>query len=60
MKKEGALNQSFDESDETGKSWSVVFTAFRLDAGEYAEGELSGDGALVGALLRRIPMIKVC
>ena len=50
VKKEGVLNQSFDESDEDRKSWSAVFW-HSSGAGEYAEGELSGDVALVGALL---------
>ncbi len=51
VKKEGALNQSFDESDEDRKKLVGRIYGIRLDAGEYAEGELSGDGALVGALL---------
>ena len=45
------LNQSFDESDEDRKKLVGRIYGIRLDAGEYAEGELSGDGALVGALL---------
>lgn len=51
VKKEGALNQSFDESDEDRKKLVGRIYGIRLDAGEYAEGELSGDGALVDALL---------
>lgn len=51
VKKEGVLNQSFDESDEDRKDLVGRIYGIRLDAGEYAEGELSGDGALVGALL---------
>lgn len=51
VKKEGALNQSFDESDEDRKKLVGRIYGIRLDAGEYAEGELSGDCALVGALL---------
>ena len=51
VKKEGVLNQSFDESDEDWKNLVGRIYGIRLDAGEYAEGELSGDGALVGALL---------
>ena len=51
VKKEGVLNQSFDESDEERKKLVGRIYGIRLDAGEYAEGELSGDGALVGALL---------
>lgn len=51
VKKEGVLNQSFDESDEDRKKLIGRIYGIRLDAGEYAEGELSGDGALVGALL---------
>lgn len=51
VKKEGVLNQSFDELDEDRKKLVGRIYGIRLDAGEYAEGELSGDGALVGALL---------
>ena len=51
VKKEGVLNQSFDESDEDRKKLIGRIYGIRLDAGEYAEGELSGDGALIGALL---------
>lgn len=51
VKKKGVLNQSFDESDEDRKKLVGRIYGIRLDAGEYAEGELSGDGALVGALL---------
>ena len=51
VKKEGVLNQSFDESDEDRKKLIGRIYGIRLDAGEHAEGELSGDGALVGALL---------
>lgn len=51
VKKEGVLNQSFDESDEDQKKLVGRIYGIRLDAGEYAEGELSGDGALVSALL---------
>lgn len=51
VKKEGVLNQSFDESDEDRKKLVGRIYGIRLDAGEYAEGKLSGDGALVGALL---------
>lgn len=51
VKKEGVLNQSFDESDEDRKKLVGRIYGIRLDAGEYAEGELSGDGVLVGALL---------
>lgn len=51
VKKEGVLNQSFDESDEDRKKLVGRIYGIRLDAGEYAEGELLGDGALVGALL---------
>lgn len=51
VKKEGVLNQSFDGSDEDRKKLVGRIYGIRLDAGEYAEGELSGDGALVGALL---------
>ena len=51
VKKEGVLNPSFDESDEDRKDLVGRIYGIRLDAGEYAEGELSGDGALVGALL---------
>ena len=51
VKKEGVLNQSFDESDEDRKKLVGRIYGIRLDAGEYAEGELSDDGALVGALL---------
>ena len=51
VKKEGVLNQSFDESDEDRKKLVGRIYGIRLDASEYAEGELSGDGALVGALL---------
>lgn len=51
VKKEGVLNQSFDESDEDRKKLVGRIYGIRLDAGEYAEGDLSGDGALVGALL---------
>lgn len=51
VKKEGVLNQSFDESDEDRKKLVGRIYGIRLDAGEYAEGELSGDGALVSALL---------
>lgn len=51
VKKEGVLNQSFDESDEDRKKLIGRIYGIRLDAGEYAEGELSGDGALVSALL---------
>lgn len=51
VKKEGALNQSFDESDEDRKKLVGRIYGIRLDAGEYAEDELSDDGALVGALL---------
>ena len=51
VKKEGVLNQSFDESDEDRKKLVGRIYGIRLDAGEYAEGELSGDGALVDALL---------
>lgn len=51
VKKEGVLNQSFDESDEDRKKLIGRIYGIRLDAGEYAEGELSGDDALVGALL---------
>lgn len=51
VKKEGVLNQSFDESDEDRKKLVGRIYGIRLDAGECAEGELSGDGALVGALL---------
>lgn len=60
VKKEGVLNQSFDESDEDRKKLVGRIYGIRLDAGEYAEGELSGDGALVGALLSQDPTIKVC
>ena len=51
VKKEGVLNQSFDESDEDQKKLVGRIYGIRLDAGEYAEGELSGGGALIGALL---------
>ena len=51
VKKEGVLNQSFDESDEDRKKLVGRIYGIRLDAGEYAEGDLSGDGALVDALL---------
>lgn len=51
VKKEGVLNQSFDESDEDRKKLVGRIYGIRLDAGECAEGELLGDGALVGALL---------
>ena len=60
VKKEGVLNQSFDESDEDQKKLVGRIYGIRLDAGEYAEGELSGDGALVGALLSQDKCAECC
>ena len=51
VKSEGVLNQSFSESDEKQKKLVGRIYGIRLDAGEYAKGDLSGDGALVDALL---------
>ncbi len=60
VKKEGVLNQSFDESDEDRKKLVGRIYGIRLDAGEYAEGELSGDSTLVGASFAGYSTIKVC
>lgn len=47
VKDEGVLNRSFDESDGEQKKLSGRIYGIRLDADEYASGELSGDGSLV-------------
>ena len=51
VKDEGVLNQSFDEADGEQKKLSGRIYGIRLDADEYASGELSGDGRLVDELL---------
>lgn len=51
VKDEGVLNRSFDEADEEQKKLSGRIYGIRLDADEYASGELSGDGSLVDELL---------
>ena len=51
VKDEGVLNRSFDESDGEQKKLSGRIYGIRLDADEYASGELSGDGSLVDELL---------
>ena len=51
MKDEGVLNRSFDEADGEQKKLSGRIYGIRLDADEYASGELSGDGSLVDELL---------
>lgn len=51
VKDEGVLNQSFDEADGEQKKLSGRIYGIRLDADEYASGELSGDGSLVDELL---------
>lgn len=51
VKDEGVLNRSFDEADGEQKKLSDRIYGIRLDADEYASGELSGDGSLVDELL---------
>lgn len=51
VKDEGVLNRSFDEADREQKKLSGRIYGIRLDADEYASGELSGDGSLVDELL---------
>lgn len=51
VKNEGVLNRSFDEADGEQKKLSGRIYGIRLDADEYASGELSGDGSLVDELL---------
>ena len=51
VKDEGVLNRSFDEADGEQKKLSGRIYGIRLDADEYASGELSGDGSLVDELL---------
>lgn len=53
VKDEGVLNQSFDEADGEQKKLSGRIYGIRLDADEYASGELSGDGRLVDELLSK-------
>ena len=49
----GIPNQSFKETDEDQKKLIGRIYAIRLDAGEYASGNLSDDGALVDQLLSK-------
>ena len=51
VKDEGVRNRSFDEADGEQKKLSGRIYGIRLDADEYASGELSGDGSLVDELL---------
>lgn len=51
VKDEGVLNRSFDEADGEQKKLSGRIYGIRLDADEYASGELSDDGRLVDELL---------
>lgn len=51
VKDEGVLNRSFGEADGEQKKLSGRIYGIRLDADEYASGELSGDGSLVDELL---------
>ena len=51
VKDEGVLNRSFDEAYGEQKKLSGRIYGIRLDADEYASGELSGDGSLVDELL---------
>ena len=51
VKDEGVLNRSFDEADGEQKKLSGRIYGIRLDADEYASGELSDDGSLVDELL---------
>lgn len=51
VKDEGVLNRSFDEADGEQKKLSGRIYGIRLEADEYASGELSGDGSLVDELL---------
>ena len=53
VKDEGVLNRSFDEADGEQKKLSGRIYGIRLDADEYASGELSGDGRLVDELLSK-------
>ena len=53
VKDEGVLNRSFDEADGEQKKLSGRIYGIRLDADEYASGELSGDGSLVDELLSK-------
>lgn len=60
VKKEGVLNQSFDESDEDRKKLVGRIYGIRLDAGEYAEGGCRVTVRSSVRFFRRIPTIKVC
>ena len=53
VKDEGVLNRSFDEADGAQKKLSGRIYGIRLDAAEYASGELSDDGRLVDELLSK-------
>lgn len=53
VKDEGVLNRSFDEADGEQKKLSGRIYGIRLDADEYASGELSDDGRLVDELLSK-------
>lgn len=60
VKKEGVLNQSFDESDEDRKSWSVVFTAFVWMQANTQKVSCRVTVRSSVRCFRRIPTIKVC
>lgn len=61
VKDEGVLNRSFDEADGEQKKLSGRIYGIRLDADEYASGELSGRRqSRRRAAFRRIPTTKVC
>lgn len=60
VKKEGVLNQSFDESDEDRKSWSVVFTAFVWMQANTQKVSCRVTVRSSMRFFRRIPTIKVC
>lgn len=60
VKKEGVLNQSFDESDEDRKSWSVVFTAFVWMQANTQKVSCRVTVRSSVRFFRRIPTIKVC
>ena len=60
VKKEGVLNQSFDESDEDRKSWSVVFTAFVWMQANTQKASCRVTVRSSVRFFRRILTIKVC
>lgn len=60
VKKEGVLNQSFDESDEDRKSWSVVFTVFDWMQANTQKVSCRVTVRSSVRFFRRIPTIKVC